>query len=83
MVFNFKRKGVFKDKRTKRVPNSPPRFFDSKGRPLEKAQLPHKIGYGSRVKPLFEPYPWQSAMGNGISFRLWEYQIVELAEGDR
>ena len=33
------------------------------------------------MKPLFEPYPWQSkVMGNGISFRLWGMQIVELAE---
>lgn len=81
VVFNFKRKGTFKNRRTKEeTPNSPPRFFDSNGRPLEKNQLPHKIGYGSRIKPLFEPYPWQSAMGNGISFRLWGMQIVELAE---
>ena len=41
VVFNFKRKGVFKNKRTKEsIPNSPPRFFDSKGRPLEKNSTP-------------------------------------------
>ena len=81
VVFNFKRKGSYRSKQTKEiVPNSPPRVFDSKGRPLEKNQLPHTLGMGSRVKPLFEPYAWQSALGNGISFRLWGLQIVELAE---
>ena len=34
---------------------------------FEKAQLPHKIGYGSRVKMFFEPFAWQTGMGNAAS----------------
>ena len=61
----------FKRQRTKGSP-----LFDSQGSPLQKNQLPHKIGYGSRIKPLFEPYSWNKRHGQ------W-HQLPPLGDADR
>ena len=69
----FKRK-VERKMRGEIVRNNPPILFDSDG--LKPANPP-KIGSGSKVKVVYQPYAYDTAV-KGVQFQWLAVQIVEL-----
>ena len=69
----FKRK-VERKMRGEIVRNNPPVIFDSLG---QKVPNPPKLGSGSKVKVIYQPYAYDTAV-KGVQFQLMGLQIVEL-----
>ena len=69
----FKRK-VERKMRGEIVRNNPPIIFDSLG---QKVPNPPRIGSGSKVKVIYQPYAYDTAV-KGVQFQLMGLQIVEL-----
>ena len=69
----FKRK-VERKMRGETVRNNPPVIFDSLG---QKVANPPRLGSGSKVKVIYQPYAYDTAV-KGVQFQLMGLQIVEL-----
>ena len=69
----FKRK-VERKMRGETVRNNPPVIFDSLG---QKVPNPPRLGSGSKVKVIYQPYAYDTAV-KGVQFQLMGLQIVEL-----
>ena len=69
----FKRK-VERKVRGEIVRNNPPIIFDSLG---QKVPNPPQLGGGSKVKVIYQPYAYDTAV-KGVQFQLMGLQIVEL-----
>ena len=70
----FKRK-VERKLRGEIVRNNPPLVFDSLG---QKVPNPPRMGSGSKVKVIYQPYAYDTATMKGVQFQLMGLQIVEL-----
>ena len=69
----FKRR-VERKMRGEIVRNNPPIIFDSLG---QKVPNPPRVGSGSKVKVIYQPYAYDTAV-KGVQFQLMGLQIVEL-----
>jgi hypothetical protein len=73
--FSFKQRAVIT---TKKGPlEMKPKVFDAKGTPIIE---PVVIGNGSTVKIAYEPNPYSTSIGTGVSLRLKAMQVIELKE---
>ena len=70
----FKRK-VSRKVRGEIIRNNPPIVFDSLG---DRVPNPPRMGSGSKVKVIYQPYAYDTASQQGVQFQLMGLQIVEL-----
>ena len=80
MIWIFKRKGTFFDKKTRTdKAKTPPQVIDSDGIPVKMDDRPN-VGYGSTLKALFHADHYSYLGQHGVAFRLNGFQIGELRE---
>ena len=80
MIWIFKRKGTYFDKKTRRdVPKPPPQVIDSEGIPVKVDDRP-PVGYGTTLKALFHVDHYYFKGQSGVAFRLNGFQIGKLRQ---
>lgn len=77
IMFKFKMKAEYINKRTGALTELKPRVFDAKGNPI---LTDVRAGNGSLLNVNFEPYPYVLNNQVGVALRLVAVQIVKLVE---
>lgn len=77
ITLKLKRKRMVKRRgQSERMPNTPPRIYDSEGKLVQVAEIPR----GSKGKAVYDLYVYNTAGKRGVGMGLQGFQIVELAE---